>query len=219
MDTADSREAHLPVALADSRSDNGDTELLLPIALGFEQRFFRNRHVGNLLFSSLNCLALVLLTWVLGGCAGYKLGPTGGFVAGERSIQVQPFVNSTMEPRLTEPVTQSLRKQVQQDGTFRLATRGPGDLILKGELLRYDRDPLTLQPGDVFTTRDYQVRLFSKVVLTERSSGRVLVEREVLGQTTVRNVPDLNSAERQASVLIAEDLARNILALAADGSW
>ena len=39
------------------------------------------------------------------GCAGYRLGPTGGFAAGEKSIQVMPFSNQTLEPRLTDAVT------------------------------------------------------------------------------------------------------------------
>ena len=37
---------------------------------------------------------------LLAGCAGYQLGPTNGLTAGSRSIQVNPFVNQTPEPRL-----------------------------------------------------------------------------------------------------------------------
>ena len=36
------------------------------------------------------------------GCAGYKLGSTGGFQAGARSIEITPFPNQTTEPGLTE---------------------------------------------------------------------------------------------------------------------
>src|SRR6266704_2790712 len=35
------------------------------------------------------------------GCAGYHLGSTNGVRAGERSVQVNPFVNQTIEPRLS----------------------------------------------------------------------------------------------------------------------
>src|ERR1043165_2687288 len=38
----------------------------------------------------------------LTGCAGYHLGPTNGVRAGERSVQVNPFVNQTIEPRSEE---------------------------------------------------------------------------------------------------------------------
>jgi hypothetical protein len=156
---------------------------------------------------------------LLAGCAGYRLGPTDGTVAGARSVEVRPLVNETFEPRLVEPLTQSLRKHLQQDGTLRLATRGDGDILLHTTLRQYARQPLTFQPGDVFSTRDYELRLTAHVRAVERGSGRVLLEREVLGRTTVRSAADLNSAERQAAPLVADDLARIITSLLVDGSW
>ena len=45
------------------------------------------------------------------------------------------------------------------------------------------------------------------------------LERDVTGRTTIRVGADLGSVERQATPLLAEDLARNITALLADGSW
>jgi hypothetical protein len=65
---------------------------------------------------------------VLTGCAGYKLGPTNGLEAGARSIQFNPPLNRTMEPRLAEALNQQLRKQIQRDGTYHLNTRGEGDV-------------------------------------------------------------------------------------------
>ncbi len=166
-------------------------------------------------------LGAVAVALALGasGCAGYRLGPTNGEVAGNRSIEVRPFANETLEPRLIEPVTQALRRQVQQDGTYRLATATGGDIVITGTLVSYIRNPLTLQPGDVFSTRDYEVRLTARVRVVDRDSGRVVVDRDVMGRTTVRSVADLNSAERQAAPLVAEELARNILTQVVDGTW
>ena len=73
----------------------------------------------------LACLPLLLLS----GCAGYNLGPTAGFPAGSRSIEVKFFQNETFEPRLVTAMNHALRKQLQQDGTYRLETRGDGDEI------------------------------------------------------------------------------------------
>src|SRR3954447_7535867 len=55
-----------------------------------------------------------LLAVLLAGCAGYRLGPTSGQVAGARSVQINPFTNKTLEPRLGDYVTGSLRKNLQQ---------------------------------------------------------------------------------------------------------
>ena len=156
---------------------------------------------------------------LLTGCAGYRLGPTNGTVAGARSIEIRPFANQTFEPRLTEAVTQQLRKQLQNDGTFRLATQSGADVTVTGSLVKYDREPLSFQPRDVITTRDYSVNLTAQVRALDNGTGRVLLERQITGRTTVRNVPDLGSAERQAATLVAENLAQNIRSLLVDGTW
>jgi len=160
-----------------------------------------------------------LLTLALCGCAGYRLGPTGGQVSGARSIQVVPFVNKTLEPRLGESVTSSLRKEVQRDGTFRLNTRDEGDIIISGTLLNYDRASLSYQPTDVITPRDYRLGVVAQVVARERGTGRVILDQKVEGHSSVRVGADLASLERQTLPLIAEDLARKIITLLADGSW
>jgi hypothetical protein len=162
------------------------------------------------------CSTLALLC---AGCAGYRLGPTNGTVAGEKTIQISPFSNETFEPRLSDPITSALRKSFQRDGTFRLETRGEGDVLLSGVLIRYEREAISFQPRDILSGRDFEVRLVAKVTATERSTGRVLLDREVAGRTSIRTGPDLSSAERQAAPLLAEDLARNITSLLVDGSW
>ena len=53
-----------------------------------------------------HCLGILLVC--LGSCA-YRLGPTNGERAGARSVQVNPFENRTIEPRLVEAVTLALR--------------------------------------------------------------------------------------------------------------
>jgi hypothetical protein len=164
-----------------------------------------------------------LLLWaaVLGltGCAGYRLGPTNGVAARERSVQVVPFSNQTMEPRLGDAVTAQLRKALQRDGTFQLASHNDGDIIVSGVITTYFRFPLSFQPTDALTVTDYSVQLAAQVTARERSSGKVILNRRVTGSTLVIVGSDLTSAERQALPLLAADLARNVTALLVDGSW
>src|SRR4051812_17469721 len=82
----------------------------------------------------------------LTGCAGYHLGPTNGVRAGERSVQVNPFVNQTIEPRLSDAINLSLRKNLQRDGTYELNTHNEGDIILTGAIVGYERIQLSYQP-------------------------------------------------------------------------
>ena len=156
---------------------------------------------------------------LLSGCAGYRLGSTTGFEAGSRSLEVTPFLNETIEPRLTDAVTHQLRKQLQQDGTYRLDTKGEGDVVLSGSIVHYDRSGLSFQPRDVITPREYRIVLTASVTARERGTGKVLLNRRVSGHTNLRVGDDLVSAERQAVSLLAEDLARNITSVLVDGDW
>ena len=156
---------------------------------------------------------------VLSGCAGYRLGPTNGTVAGTRSVEVALFPNHTLEPRLSEPVAQALRKRLQQDGTFHLTTSGGADVVVTGQLTRFERVPVSFKPNDIITTRDYDVRLTAHVHAVDRGTGKVLVDRDVIGRSTVQNTADLASAERQIAPLVAEDLARKITGYLVDGTW
>ncbi len=153
------------------------------------------------------------------GCAGYRVGPVSGDVAGDRSIEVTPFASKVLEPRVGDAVTTSLRRHLQQEGTFRLNTRGEADVVVTGSVIEYERSNISYQPEDILTPRDYRLRIRAHVTARDRTSGRVLVDREVLGYTTLRVTPDLSSAERQAVPQAAEELARNITALLTEGAW
>ena len=164
-------------------------------------------------------LALLLSLPLLTGCAGYRLGSTTGFEAGSRSLEVRPFLNDTLEPRLSDAVTHQLRKQLQQDGTYRLDTKGEADVVVSGSIVDYDRSGLSFQPRDVITPREFRIVLTAAVTARERGTGKVLLSRRVSGHTNVRIGNDLVSAERQAVPLLAEDLARNITSVLVDGDW
>jgi hypothetical protein len=156
---------------------------------------------------------------LLAGCAGYGLGPTNGTAAGSRSIQVAFFQNLTIEPRLSEAVVHAMRKRLQQEGTYRLATQDDGDVVVRGAIVRYEREAVTYQPKDVITVRDYEVTLHCRVVAEERGTGKVLLDQEVRGRATIRVAADQTSVERQALPILADDFARNAVDLLADGTW
>jgi hypothetical protein len=159
------------------------------------------------------------VTALLAGCAGYHLGPVNGAVAGEKSIEVLPFNNQTLQPRLGDAVTRALRERLQTDGTYRLATHGPADIVVSGVIMRYNREGLSYLNNDVTTTENYQVGVTAHVVARARASGKVLFDKNVNGYTLVHVGTDLTDSERQSLPLLAEDLARNITGLLTEGVW
>jgi hypothetical protein len=156
---------------------------------------------------------------LLAGCAGYRLGPTNGVAAGERSLQINPLVNNTLEPRLGDYVMSSLRKNLQRDGTYRLDTHDEGDIVVTGVITAYRRSELSYSPTDVITVLDYDIAATMEVKAMDRSTGRVLMDRSVVGHTELRAGNDLPSAERQALPLLADDMARRATDVLVDGAW
>ncbi len=153
------------------------------------------------------------------GCAGYKLGPVNGQTAGARSVQINPFANTTLEPRLGDEVTAQLRKQVQRDGTFHLASHDDADIVVSGSVTRYYRQAISLSSSDTLTVQDYRLEVRAQVTARERGTGKVILNQPVSGFTLMRVTSDMTSDERQAMPLLAADLAKNVTTLLAEGSW
>src|ERR1019366_4097532 len=118
-----------------------------------------------------------------GGCAGYKLGPVNGMTAHEKSVQVDPFANRTMEPRLGDAVTTQVRQQFQRDGTYQLASHNDGDVVVSGAVTRYVRIEVTFSSSDVLTVTDYRLEMSAQVTAHERSTGKVILDQVVTGTT------------------------------------
>jgi hypothetical protein len=155
----------------------------------------------------------------LAGCASYHLGPVNGTVAGDKSVEVQPFNNQTLQPRLGDALTQSLRERLQADATYHLATHGPGDVVVTGVIRQYSRQGLGYLNTDAATPENYRVEVVAHVTARDRLSGRLILDKEVKGHTFVHIGTDLASAERQALPLLAEDLAQNIAEILTEGTW
>ena len=168
----------------------------------------------------LRFLAASAITLLLAGCAGYHLGPANsGVRAGEESVEVLPFNNQTLQPRLGSALTQALREQLQTDGTYRLATHGAGDVVVTGVITRYGHQAVSFLSSDVSTPGDYRVTMTAHVTAREHATGKMLLDKSVTGETLVHVGSDLMNSERQAVPLLANDLAQNITELLTEGGW
>ncbi len=168
-------------------------------------------------FKSMGGAVVLAMLVGLAGCAGYRLGPVNGAVAGARSVQVKFFENETLEPRLIAAVNHSLRQQLQQDGTFRVESEG--DLVFSGVLKNFTRNGVNYKPDDILAVQDYSLQLTAQVTVTDRVTGQVMLEREVVGSSLVRVSTDFASGQRQAIPLIANQIALRATSIIADGEW
>ncbi len=160
----------------------------------------------------------LLAAFAFTGCASYHLGPVMD-QRDDKTVEILPFNNQTPQPRLGDSLTRALRQRLQTDATYHLDTRGTGDIVITGVIREYRRGALGYSSDDALTPENYRVESVVHVTARERSSGRLLLDRDVKGRTLVHVGADLASSERQALPLVAEDLAGKIISLLTEGSW
>ena len=170
-------------------------------------------------FRWFSLLTVPPLLVALCGCAGYRLGPTNSLEARAQSVFVEPFVNETLQPRLDDDFTRAVRIGLQRDGTYRLGHRGDCDVIVSGVITSYSRQGLSYDPTDLVRVRDYNLVAVAHITAYKRSTGERLLDQDVTGYTQVPSGADLDSAERQATPLLAANLARRVVDLLVDGTW
>lgn len=162
--------------------------------------------------------ALLLLAFLLEGCAGYHLGPaTPGYLKNVHSIAIPTFSNSTLTPRIEVLVTNTVIKQFQQDGTFRIANADAADATLKAEIVGVNRSPARSVRGNVLATTEFNFTLTVKYTLMGRDQKPLSGGGAVSGSTSFFVGTDVATDERQALPLAAEELARHMVSQLSEG--
>lgn len=167
-------------------------------------------------------LASWVLPWAaaisLGGCAGYHLGPAKPeFLKDIHTLAVPTFRNDTLEPRLEVLVTDTVIKQLQQDGTYRIANESDADAILTVTVEKIQRNPARSVRGNVLLTREFNLTLTLRFQLAERATRRVLDSGTLIGTTSFFVGSDLEQNERQAIPLAAEQAAVRLTSQLTEG--
>jgi outer membrane lipopolysaccharide assembly protein LptE/RlpB len=156
--------------------------------------------------------------FLLTGCLGYHVGPVKPSVLRDiQAIAVPTFENKTLLPRIEVLITDSVIKQLQQDGTYRIANENNADAILKAEITDISRAPARSVRGNVLATTEFNLTMHVKYKL-ETPSGTVLMpSAEVVGTTSFFVGTDVTTDERQALPLAAEELATRLVTQLSEG--
>ena len=169
-------------------------------------------------------LLLPLAALVFSSCAGYPVGPVKPTrMAAVRTIAVPSFKNETLLPRVEVLLANALIKQLQQDGTYKIARDNDADAIVQGHLERIIRRPSRSVRGNVLLTREFTLTLHCRYDVTDRRTGALLVRRTATGSTSffVSSADaisaDVTQDERQAIPLAAEKLAQDIVSHLSEG--
>jgi outer membrane lipopolysaccharide assembly protein LptE/RlpB len=160
----------------------------------------------------------IAVSLLLTGCLGYHVGPVKPSVLRDvHGIAVPTFENKTLLPRIEALITDSVIKQLQQDGTYRIANENNADAILKAEISEISRTPARSLRGNVLATTEFNLAMHVKYKL-ETPSGTVLMpSTEVVGTTSFFVGEDVTTDERQALPLAAEELAIHLVTQLSEG--
>jgi outer membrane lipopolysaccharide assembly protein LptE/RlpB len=163
-----------------------------------------------------NLLAAVCL--LLTGCLGYHVGPVKpGVLRDVHLVAVPTFENKTLLPRIEALVTDSVIKQLQQDGTYKVADKGDADAVLKAEITAVDRTPARSVLGNVLATTEFNLAMHVRYKLETRGGTVLMPEAEVVGTTSFFVGTDVTTDERQALPLAAEELATHLVTQLSEG--
>ena len=168
------------------------------------------------------CLALT-------GCLGYHVGPVKPYYLRDvHTIAVPTFKNRTLVPRIEVLITDTVIKQLQQDGTFQIVNGDKADATLTGEVSRINRAPARSVRGNVLETSEFALMLSVRYTLTGKNGEQLAPPSEAVGTTSffvssgvatngdVTN-GDVTTDERQALPLATEDLATRLVAQISEG--
>jgi hypothetical protein len=166
----------------------------------------------------LKALLTTLFCFALGGCLGYHVGPVKPYYLRDvHTIAVPTFKNRTLVPRIEVLVTDTVIKQVQQDGTYQITNGDKADATLTGEISRITRAPARSVRGNVLATTEFSLWLVVKYSLTGRDGKPLVTPTDAIGTTTFFVSSDVTSDERQALPLATEDLAVRLVTQISEG--
>ncbi len=111
-------------------------------------------------------LALSLACGACGYTAGFK--PAGGV----RTIAVPIFENRTLRRELEFPMTEAVVREIQRRTPLAVTSAEKADLVLRGEIERFDQTVLVEGPNDEVLESGAVIAL--GVSATDRRSGRTV---------------------------------------------
>ena len=149
---------------------------------------------------------------------GYHVGSVKPhYLSGVHTIAVPTFKNSSLLPRLEVLVTDTVIKQLQQDGTYKIVPESTCDAILDAEVVKVSRSPARSVRGNVLATQEFNLAIRVRYKLIDRAGNQLGAQGEAVGTTSFFVGTDVTTDERQALPLATEELATRLVSQLSEG--
>ncbi len=123
------------------------------------------------LLSSVCCLL-----FSVSGCGVYSFSGSG--LSGISTIAIPLFDNQTQEYGIREALTEKIADRFVQDNTLKVVNEKTADSILRGVIIRYNRESHTFDEQE--NIKEYIVRIWVKVSFEEKKNKKTVWEEESL---------------------------------------
>ena len=154
---------------------------------------------------------------VLSGC-GYTTGSM--LPSNYRNISIEPFTNGVSfvsensrplyVPQLETKARTAIINRFQFDGNLRISESGKADLILKGELVGFERDELRLTENQ--DVQEYRVRILVSLTMIDAVTNEVIwSESSFGGEATYFTSGPQATSESGALENALTDLGRRVV--------
>ena len=163
-------------------------------------------------------LVLIVAGAALTGCLGYHVGSSRpGQLRDIHAIAIPTFHNKTLRPRIEVLMTDTVIKQFQQDGTYRITSKENADATLEAEIVSILRGPARSVGGNVLATSEFNLSVRVHYTLFGRDGKPIAGPADAIGTTSFFVGPDVTTDERQALPLAAEELATRLVSYLTEG--
>jgi len=140
------------------------------------------------------------------------------YMQGVNSIAVPTFRNATLIPRMEVLISDTVIRQIQEDGTYKVASSDEtADAVLEGEVTQVLRRPSRQVIGDIQATEEFEMQLTVHYRVIRKATGEVIDDKNAVGTTTFFVSGDVNQDERQAIPLAAQNCATRIVSDISEG--
>ena len=152
-----------------------------------------------------------LAAGLLAGC-GTSYSWRSGVPADRRTVVVPTFANETDVAELGAVAARQLLREIQREGTFRIAPEGEAALEVQGVVKKVSRGGVSYDRRTGMRYAGFTLKAEVEISVVDKARRAVVVDgKRYLASTPLTSSQDIKTSTRDASGRLMDDLARQVV--------
>lgn len=159
----------------------------------------------------LRAAGAALAAGILAGC-GTSYSWRSGVPEGKRTVTVPTFANETDVTELGAVAARQLLREIQREGTFRIASDGDAALEVQGVVKKLSTGAGIYDRRTGMRYYGFTLRAVAEISVVDKARRAVVVDSKLyVAEAPVTSSQDLMTSKRDASGRLMDDLARQVV--------